>query len=280
MAEDWNKPDLNSTKALFPGQCRGLATSAVKLDPSADSNIPTGAKYYDESNRTLKRWNGSTYDIVSVPTIWGGTSGGSANAQTLTLAPAITAYVDGMSIRFRAGFTNTNAATLNVNGIGAVDIQRADDSAIKTNDIVADEYYEVVYSSVGTKFILGPKVVAFSNWTPTYTPDVGALGSTTTSIAEAKIQDDHVFINLVFNTTPNTAPPTVIDVSLPWTVRSTGINQSKPIFALNGSAIENVVGHYLNNAATLRLDTYDAVGFSTGTVYTFHVWNYYQRKAT
>ena len=44
-------------------------------------------------------------------TTWGGTSGGTANAQTLTLTPAITAYVAGQRFRFVAGFTNTAATT-------------------------------------------------------------------------------------------------------------------------------------------------------------------------
>ena len=50
---------------------------------------------------------------------WGGTSGGSANAQTVTLAPVVTSQAAGRRIVFIAGFTNTGAATLSPNGVAA-----------------------------------------------------------------------------------------------------------------------------------------------------------------
>jgi hypothetical protein len=49
---------------------------------------------------------------------YAGTSGGAANAQTLTPAVPLTAYVAGKAISFIAGFTNTGALTLNVSGVG------------------------------------------------------------------------------------------------------------------------------------------------------------------
>lgn len=85
--------------------------------------------------------------------IWGGISGGSANAQTLTLAPAITAYVAGQRFRFVAGFTNTAAATLNVNGVGAVNIiTQSTGVSLPSNYITSGAQYEVVYN--GTAFVL------------------------------------------------------------------------------------------------------------------------------
>lgn len=51
--------------------------------------------------------------------IFGGTSGGAANAQTITPSPAILALSAGMQFIFTAGFTNTGAMTLAANGFGA-----------------------------------------------------------------------------------------------------------------------------------------------------------------
>lgn len=65
------------------------------------------------------------------------TSGGSANAQTFTIDAQITAYVEGMRIPFKAGFTTTGASTGNVNGIGAKDIKLPDGSATGAGDITA-----------------------------------------------------------------------------------------------------------------------------------------------
>jgi hypothetical protein len=55
----------------------------------------------------------------SHPTV---TSGGAANAQTLTYGAAPAGYFQGQRFCFIAGFTNTGAATLNVNSIGAKNI--------------------------------------------------------------------------------------------------------------------------------------------------------------
>ena len=79
--------------------------------------------------------------------LWGGTSGGTANAQTLTLSPAITAYVAGQTFRFVSGFTNTAATTLNVNGVGAINIITANTGvSIASNYLTSGRPYEVVYN--------------------------------------------------------------------------------------------------------------------------------------
>ena len=94
--------------------------------------------------------------------LWGGTSGGAANAQTLTLAPIITAYVTGQRYSFIAGFTNTAAATLNINGVGTRNIfNAATGAAIGAGEIVATRTYEVLYD--GTQFLLLNDVTPIQN---------------------------------------------------------------------------------------------------------------------
>jgi hypothetical protein len=84
----------------------------------------------------------------------GGTSGGSANAQTVTLTPAPTLAL-GLVIGFTAGFTNTAACTLNPNGLGAQNIRLGVPKAALTGgEIVAGAGYTVYYD--GTDFILVP----------------------------------------------------------------------------------------------------------------------------
>jgi len=93
---------------------------------------------------------------------YGATSGGSANAQTLTLSPAITAYAAGQRFSFLAGFTNTAAATLNVNGVAAKNIfNAATGAAIGAGEIVAGRAYEVLYD--GTQFQLLNDVTPIQN---------------------------------------------------------------------------------------------------------------------
>jgi len=94
--------------------------------------------------------------------LYGGTSGGAANAQTLTLSPPITAYVAGQRFSFLAGFTNTAAATLNINGSGAKNIfNAATGAAIGAREIVSGRAYEVLYD--GTQFLLLNDITAIQN---------------------------------------------------------------------------------------------------------------------
>lgn len=87
--------------------------------------------------------------------IWCGTSGGSANAQTLTPSPAISAYAAGQMFRFIAGFTSTGALTLQVNGLGSpvTCLMKGSKVALGTlAPVMAGLTYEALYD--GTNFLV------------------------------------------------------------------------------------------------------------------------------
>lgn len=79
---------------------------------------------------------------------WLGTSTGT-NTLTASLTPAITAYAAGQVFRFIVGTTNTGAATLNINSVGAKDVQ-FQGAALAANSLVAGDVITVVYD--GTQF--------------------------------------------------------------------------------------------------------------------------------
>jgi hypothetical protein len=83
---------------------------------------------------------------------WGGAAGGSANALTLSVAGAPASYAPGQRYAFLATLSNTGAATLNVNGLGAISIRRPDDSTLSAGDIAAGSLIGVTYD--GTRFRL------------------------------------------------------------------------------------------------------------------------------
>ena len=92
----------------------------------------------------------------SGPTV---TSGGSGNAQTLTYTVAPTAYVAGDRYSFIAGFTNTGATTIDINGLGAKDVVRrivvVGTGACAGGEIVVGQIIDIAYD--GTSFqIMGP----------------------------------------------------------------------------------------------------------------------------
>jgi hypothetical protein len=80
----------------------------------------------------------------------GPTSGGSANAQTLTYSVARGSYQIGDRFVFIAGFTNTAAATLNVDALGAISIVTNDGVALQGGEIQVGQIVDCSYD--GTFF--------------------------------------------------------------------------------------------------------------------------------
>ena len=117
---------------------------------------------------------------------WGSTSGGTANAQTLTLSPTVTAYVAGQRFSFLAGFTNTAAATLNVNGAGAKNIfNAATGVAIGAGEVVSGRAYEVIYD--GTQFLLLNDVTPIQNGDYIWLGTTGGTATAQTATATPAI---------------------------------------------------------------------------------------------
>ena len=82
-------------------------------------------------------------------------AGGTADAITLTIAPAITAYAIGQTFWIKTGAgANTGAVTLNINGLGAGAIKWPDDTALVAGDLPASAMIEVTCQAVTPVFHL------------------------------------------------------------------------------------------------------------------------------
>lgn len=82
------------------------------------------------------------------------TTGGSANAYTLTTGQSLSAYASGQRFCIRASFSNSGAATINVDGLGAKNLTKNGATAVASGDIVSGSFYLIAYD--GTQFqILG-----------------------------------------------------------------------------------------------------------------------------
>jgi hypothetical protein len=84
--------------------------------------------------------------------LWGGTAGGTADALTITLSPAITAYAAGMRFRFilSASANTGSGVTLAVNGLTAHTIRRRDNTSLSAGDLAPNALIDVTYD--GTVF--------------------------------------------------------------------------------------------------------------------------------
>jgi hypothetical protein len=133
-----------------------LNVGGFKLTNAADGTVTTDAT-------TLRQVQAQAY-------IWCGTSGGSANAQTLTPSPAISAYAAGQMFRFIAGFTSTGALTLQVSGLASPVTCLTKGSKIAFGSLVplmAGLTYEAIYD--GTNFLVSDLLDLAQ-----YTNDAGA----------------------------------------------------------------------------------------------------------
>ncbi|MRN48110.1 DUF2793 domain-containing protein, partial [Brucella sp. 10RB9212] len=72
-------------------------------------------------------------------------AGGSANALTATLSPIPQSLAVGMAIRVKIAQTNSGPATLNVNGLGAKPIRKADGGATEALDLLSGAIVELNY---------------------------------------------------------------------------------------------------------------------------------------
>ena len=80
------------------------------------------------------------------------TTTGSSNAYVLTTGLSLAAYVAGQSFDIKASFSNSGAATINVDAIGAKSITKNGTTALASGDIVSGNIYRISYD--GTQFQL------------------------------------------------------------------------------------------------------------------------------
>ena len=128
----WSTTAGSNTSAPPDGAPEGWAPSTV--NNTVREIMAVLARWYSDTNGAL-------------------TSGGSANAYTLTPNRTISAYAAGQVFVFKSNHTNTGAATLNVSSLGAKDIRKGTGStALAAGDILSGQVCIVTYD--GTQFQL------------------------------------------------------------------------------------------------------------------------------
>jgi hypothetical protein len=135
------------------------------LAPANDTDPPTNPIYTVDqiiSNQLL--------------TLYGGSDGGTVNAYSLNFVANFTAYADGIVIYWIPGNSNTAASTINVNGLGAVNILNQGAQALIAGDIVAGQVAPIMY--IGGSFYLIAPVAFRGTFTGTLTGVVGTVTNT------------------------------------------------------------------------------------------------------
>lgn len=144
-----------------------LNTNPIVLDSGGRAVIYGSGAYRqvvkDQNGNVI--WDQLTSDTSSASNLgWGATSSGTANAQTISTGTFT--GVDGQTIYFLAGYTNTSALTLNVNGTGATGVLK--DGAggpifLTGGEVVAGAVIGVTYSVATGQFHLNTNN---NQWSP------------------------------------------------------------------------------------------------------------------
>lgn len=125
-------------------------------------------------------------------------TGGSADAYTFTSQQTYTSLQDGITITFRASATNTGASTINVDSLGAKDLQAVDGTALGASALVSGSIYSATYDSGDDVWLL-------------HRAPGGAIDTTDLAdgaVTTAKIEDDAVTADKIDTTTVPTLATT------------------------------------------------------------------------
>jgi hypothetical protein len=117
-------------------------------------------------------------------TLYGGVDTGSANAYVLTFTANFSSYVDGTVIYWVPANTNSGASTINVNGLGIVNIVNNDGTALTASEIVVNNIAEIIYKG-GSFFLINPATL---NSRIAYKLTSTDRSSTTTLTADPDLQ--------------------------------------------------------------------------------------------
>lgn len=151
-----------------------VALGTNQRGPTAPAGPAAGWVWIDDNTPSATLWTVSIYDgaawaimgyldvtndrywSAGAP-IWGGTAAGTATALTITTTPPAPRF-PGMVVNFLAASTNTGAATLNDNALGAVAIRRPDNTPLLPGDIIAGELVGVVWDGTLWRMTRWPEV--------------------------------------------------------------------------------------------------------------------------
>lgn len=155
MAEinDWNVAAGSNTSAVPDGWPEGMTSSQINNTAR-------------EGMAVVKRaWSDSVEGDKD--------STGSSNAYLVAANRVLSAYYDGMRIGFHASFANTDAATLDVDSVGAKAIVKYHDVALTSGDIEANQYIEVVFSATDDAWQLQTPVSSGADLVSDTSPQLG-----------------------------------------------------------------------------------------------------------
>jgi hypothetical protein len=202
-------------------------------------------------------------------------STGSANAYVFAADQTLSAYYDGLTITFDANFTNTGAATLNVDAVSADAIVWPDGTALVSGDIASGAKVTVRHDGTSWQLVSGGTAVLGTAATKDITglseielvrkaADETVNNSTTLQdddeIVAALAANENVHFQLHLRINSGTTPDLKIAFTVPsgatvaftahpsGSTEATGSGTSLSLVALGANQALSIVGHVANGA--------------------------------
>jgi hypothetical protein len=146
---DPNAPYINGDPSV--GQAGSIPPAASIEYPQREIvNLISDANAFPPDNADLHQLGRALQSGL----IWYGLDTGATNVLQMNLSPAPLGYYDGMLVGCRAKNTNTAAAALNINALGARPIVRIDGGVTVPNDIPKDSQYIYRYDNTNARWII------------------------------------------------------------------------------------------------------------------------------
>lgn len=182
-------------------------------------------------------------------TLYGGVDTGSANAYILNFTANFTAYTDGIVIYWIPANTNTGASTININGLGVINITNADGSALVASEIVANQPATILIKG-GAAFLISATNTVYGSFTANY---VGfSVNPSSTTILYRK---NGTLVTLIFPQSTGTSNSPFFQITgIPVLIRPIaypGIQAPCVGFVDNGALVANGMA-VVNNAGTVQ----------------------------
>lgn len=129
-------------------------------------NLPMGGnRHTGASEGTMRDQYATVSQLQDNKTLTVGSVANVTNAYTGAVTPAISSYADGMIVLFTPNATNTDVATLALNGLAIKSLLKENNVALVAGDLVSGVKYELIYNSAvgfvvqGAQMITGTRVV-------------------------------------------------------------------------------------------------------------------------
>lgn len=233
---------------------------------AATGNLPMGAfKHTNVGEATARTHYARASQAQDSSLIYAGTTGGTATAQTASLTPAITAYVDGMLVEITHGTTIGTAATLNINGVGAKQYTLGDGvNACAAGTLRSGTRSLLSYRSSNlTWAVLSNSGWGnATSWTPTYTGSGSVAFVASSTYAKYWIVGNTVnFSYGITGTISGTG--TAIYLSIPVNAASPTANAPYAANCVNGGTTISGIG-YVQTASTIAITRGDVANWTTG----------------